>query len=64
MERITELYVKVGGADPLQEKWVKAVILQHLSETILINLSIQFKTATFVEAMQSLIHVYVHDHKT
>lgn len=32
VERITELYSKVGETDPLQEKWGKAVILQNLPD--------------------------------
>ena len=50
--------------DPLQEKWVKAAILKNLPKKIVTNLSLQLKTAKTVEAMQNLINIYLHDHKT
>lgn len=56
--------VRVGEADPLQEKWVKAVILQNLPNQLVVNLSIQLKSEQAVEVMQSIMNIYLHDHKT
>ena len=64
VERIIELYVKAGESDQLQEKWVKAALLQNLPDKIVTNLSLQLKQAKTIEEMQSLVNVYLHDHKT
>lgn len=64
VERITELYIKVGESDLLQEKWVKAAILQNLPDKLVITLSMQLRQAKTIEEMQSIVNIYVHDHKT
>ena len=39
--RIIELYTRVGKADPIQDKWVKAAILQNLPDRTVTQLSLQ-----------------------
>ena len=64
IERIIEQYTKSGETEPMQEKWVKAAIMQNLPSQLVTNLSMQLKTAKTVEDMQNIINVYLHDHKT
>ena len=64
VERITELYMRAGETNPMQDKWVKAAVLQNLPDRIVTQLSLQLKAADIVEAMQSLVNIYLHDHKT
>ena len=64
IERITELYIKVGtDTDAIQDKWTKAAVMQHLPDRIITNLAIQLKNADSVDEMQRIIIVYLHDHK-
>ena len=64
IERITEQYMRAGEAEPMQERWVKAAIMQNLPNQLVTNLSMPLKAAKTVEDMQSIINVYLHDHKT
>ena len=48
----------------MQEKCVKAALLQNLPDKIVTNLSLQIKQAKTIEEMHSLVNVYLHDHKT
>ena len=64
VERIFELYLKAWEFDPLREKWVRAALLQNLPDKIVTHLSLQLKQAKTIEEMQSLVNVYLHDHRT
>ena len=63
VERITELYVRAGETDTLQEKLIKATIMQNWPDKIVTNLSFQLKTAKTIGEMQSLVNINLHDHK-
>ena len=64
IERIIQQYMRVGEAEPMQDRWVKAAVMQNLPSQLVTNLSIPFKAATTVEDMHTIINVYLHDHKT
>ena len=56
VERIIELYIKAGESDVLQDKWVKAVILQNFLDKLVTTLSMQLRHAKTVEEMQSIVN--------
>lgn len=51
VDRITEFYIKTGESDPLQDKWVKAVIFHNLPDNWVITLSMQLRHAKTVAEM-------------
>ena len=64
-ERITPLYTKAGtDTDAIQDKCIKAAVIQNLPDRTITNLAIRLQNADSVEEMQSIITIYLHDHKT
>ena len=65
IERIRELYIKVGSDDePICEKWFKVAVLQNLIDKVVQALAIELKKAASVEEMQAIINTYMFDHRT
>lgn len=64
VERIIELYTKAGAdTDPIQDKLIKAVVMQHLPDRTIINLSMRLKNAGSVEESQRIMIIHLRDHK-
>ena len=65
IECIRELYVKAGSdEEPMNERWLKAAVLQNLPDTVLKNLAIELKKAASIEGMYSMISTFTFDHRT
>ena len=65
IERIRELYIKAGrDNDPMNEKWIKAAIMQNLPEKVVQNLAIELKKAESIEDMYGIVSTYTFDHRT
>ena len=63
-ERIREQYVKVGSKEgPMNEKWIKAAMLQNSLEKVVQALAIYLKKAESVEDIHSIVNTYIYDHR-
>ena len=63
VERIRELYAKAGDGG-MAERWIVAAIRKNLPDSIIKYLSIEFRQATNIEQIQSIVATHLHDYRT
>ena len=65
VERITELYTRVGKTDDaMSDKWIKVAVLRNLPKRVTKDLALQFKDANIVNGVRNIVNIYLHDHQT
>ena len=64
IERITDFYAKTGTEEDLSDKWIRAAILKNIPEKIAKDLALDLRKATSADEMQSIMNIYMHDHRT
>ena len=64
IDRIREQYLKICSTEgPMNDKWVRAAILQNLPDKVVQTLAVELKRAESVEDIYSIISTYTYDHK-
>ena len=65
VERIRDMYSKAGTTiDELSERWIKAVMLQNLPDSILRLVQWNLKRQNQLRKMHGIINIYKFDRKT
>ena len=64
IERITDLYAKIGTKESISDQWIRAAILKNIPEKVAKDLAMDLRKATSADDMQHVINVYMHDHRT
>ena len=64
IERVTDLYAKTGKPEDLSDRWVRAVILKNIPDKTAKDLAMDLRKASSADDMQSIINIYMHDHRT
>ena len=65
IERITEWYIKADSkGEAMNNKWVRAALVKNLPRTITQHLAVELRKANTIDAIYTLIMVYMHDHST
>ena len=64
IEGIIGLYAKIGTSEDLSDKWIQAAILKNIPDKTAKDLALDLRKALSADAMQSIINIHTHDHRT
>ena len=64
IDRIREQYIQIGSKQgPMNDKRVRAAMLQHLQDKVVQTLAVELKRVESVEDIYSMINIYTYNYK-